>query len=313
MDEFSLIDALLAEEAPLPDWVRIGPGDDAAVVAAPAGTEWVLSTDSLVEGRHFPAGLAPDVLAWRALAVNLSDLAAMGATPGGFLVALVAPALTAEWCRRFSAGLRVAAGDSGARLIGGNLARGPLTVTVTVTGTVAAGRSLLRSMAAPGDRICVSGVLGAALAAREHYEREAPSLAGLDIAGLPDAWRPYLLPVARLGLGQHLVGQATACIDVSDGLLADLGHLCAASGVAADVALAALPVEGRDPLAAATGGDDYELVFTLPPGVPLAPIVAATGVPVTVIGQVRSGSGVRLLDADGSERVTEQRGWSHFG
>lgn len=312
MDEFDLIAALLADEPPLPDWVRTGPGDDAAVLRPAAGSEWVMSTDTLVEGRHFPAGMPPDLLGWRALAVNLSDLAAMGAEPSGFLVALVAPALDERWCRGFSTGLRAAAGDSGARLVGGNLARGPLAVTVTVTGTVPAGTALLRSGARPGDALYVSGRIGAAVAALRQLEAGPEVLAGLTLATVPEALRAYLLPQARIGLGLRLRGRARACIDVSDGLLADLGHICEASAVGAEVDLEAVPIaSGVAAETAVSGGDDYELLFTLPEAMDAEPL-QESGVPLQCIGRMVVGEGVRLLDARGRDVAIGERGWSHF-
>lgn len=313
MSEFDLIDALLADEPPLPSWVSTGPGDDAAVLAPPPDSEWVLSTDTLVEGRHFFAHTPPDLLAYRALAVNLSDLAAMGATPSGFLVALVAPGLDTEWCRRFSAGLRAAAGDCGARLVGGNLARGSLAVTVTVTGTVPRGRALLRSGAAVGDDIYVSGRIGGALAARRTLEGDAAiaaTLSGLSLDDVPDPLRAYLLPAARVELGQQLRGVASACIDVSDGLLADLGHLCARSSVGARIELASLLVADVDPLEAVVAGDDYELLFTVPSGRSMQ--LPGNDLPLTRIGRIEHGAAVRLLAADGREVASAKRGWSHF-
>lgn len=310
MNEFELIDALLSDEAPLPSWVSMGPGDDAAVLAPPADAEWVLSTDTLVEGRHFFPDTPPDLLAYRALAVNLSDLAAMGAAPFGFLVALVTPSLDPVWCRRFSAGLRAAAGDCGARLVGGNLARGPLAVTVTVTGTLPRGRALLRSGAGVGDHIYVSGSLGAALSARRLLESDRGALPSMSLDSVTDALRPYLLPTARVELGERLRGIASACIDVSDGLLADLDHLCARSKVGAEIWLDSLPVAGLDPREAVVAGDDYELLFTVPEGRSLALLDGE--VAVTRIGRIEQRAGSRLLAADGSEIAVAQRGWSHF-
>ncbi len=313
MSEFDLIDALLADEAPLPSWVSMGPGDDAAVLTLPPDSEWVLSADTLVEGRHFLPDTPPDLLAYRALAVNLSDLAAMGATPSGFLVALVAPELDVAWCRRFSAGLRAASGSSGARLVGGNLARGPLAVTVTVTGTVPRGCALLRSGARVGDAIYVSGSIGGALAARRLLDTDAASRSGLStlsLEGVEEGLRPYLLPAARVALGQRLRGIASACIDVSDGLLADLGHLCNRSGVAAQIWLESLPVAEVDPLEAVVAGDDYELLFTVPAGRSIDS--AGSDLGLTHIGQIEPGASVRLLAADGSEVAVARRGWSHF-
>jgi thiamine-monophosphate kinase len=314
VNEFELIDVLLGEMPPLPESVVIGPGrDDAAVLRPHSGAEWVLTTDTLVAGRHFPEACPPALLARRALAVNLSDLAAMGADPGAYLVALTAPSLDASWLRSFAAGLKAAQGDSGACLVGGNLARGPLSVTVTATGTVPAGRALRRDGARAGHGVWVSGRVGAGAAALAALRRAPGTLAGLVGAEAPEALAAYLTPAPRIALGRALRDAASACIDVSDGLLADLGHLCAASGVGARVALERVPTvgEARD---AVTAGDDYELLFTLPPSAEdrVDALADAGDVALTRIGRTVGEPGVVLLDAEGEPLPSTGGGWDHF-
>ena len=314
MNEFELIDLLLGEMPPLPESVVIGPGgDDAAVLRVESGTEWVLTTDTLVAGRHFPEHCPPALLARRALAVNLSDLAAMGADPGAYLVALTAPALDGPWLRAFATGLKAARGDTGACLVGGNLARGPLAVTVTATGTVPAGQALRRDGARAGHGIWVSGRIGAGAAALAHLRRAPETLAGLVGAEAPDTLAAYLTPVPRIALGRALRDTASACIDVSDGLRADLGHLCAASGVGGRVALERVPTVG-DPRGAVSAGDDYELLFTLPPSAEdrVDALAAAGDVPLTRIGRMVEEPGVVLFDPEGEPLPASGGGWDHF-
>ncbi len=314
MNEFELIDVLLGEMPPLPESVVIGPGrDDAAVLRVEAGTEWVLTTDTLLAGRHFPEGCPPALLARRALAVNLSDLAAMGADPGAYLVALTAPALDAPWLRAFAAGLKAAQGDTGACLVGGNLARGPLSVTVTATGTVPAGQALRRDGARVGHGVWVSGRVGAGAAALAALRQAPEALPALVGAEAPDAFAAYLTPVPRIALGRALRDAASACIDVSDGLVADLGHLCAASGVGARVALERVPTVG-EARAAVAAGDDYELLFTLPPSAEdrVDALAAAGDVALARIGRIVEEPGVVLLDAEGEPLPRSDGGWDHF-
>jgi thiamine-monophosphate kinase len=314
VNEFELIDVLLGEMPSLPETVVIGPGrDDAAALRVEPGTEWVLTTDTLVAGRHFPEDCPPALLARRALAVNLSDLAAMGAAPGAYLVALTAPALDAPWLRAFAAGLKAAQGESGACLVGGNLARGPLAVTVTATGTVPVGQALRRDGARTGHGVWVSGRVGAAATALAALRQAPETLAGLAGADAPDALAAYLTPTPRVALGQALRDAASACIDVSDGLLADLGHLCAASGVGARIALERVPTVG-DPRSAVAAGDDYELLFTLPPAAEdrVDALAAAGDAPLTRIGRIVEEPGVVLLDSEGEPLPASGGGWDHF-
>jgi thiamine-monophosphate kinase len=268
-------------------------------------------------GDDVVVGLAPRLLGHRALAVNLSDLAAMGATPHGFLLALTAPDLAADWLRDLARGLLDCAGDSGARLVGGNLARGPLALTVTVTGTVPAGTALLRTSARPGDLLYVSGRIGAGAAGLAALDGRDP--ARLDADALDEVLRPYLTPVPRLALGRALRAVASAGIDVSDGLIADVGHLAVASGLQARVVLERVPVVGDDPLRAVAAGDDYELVFALPPSAEaqVDALAEAGEVSLTRIGRLvepasPDAAPVVLLDGDGEVLDVAVPGWDHF-
>lgn len=313
MNEFDLIDELLSEQDTLPDSVIVGPGDDGAVQRLPEALDQVLTTDTLVAGRHFPNSMPAYLLARRALAVNLSDLAAMGAEPGACLVALTHPELDADWARAFARGLAAEARDTGAHLVGGNLARGPLSVTVTATGTVPRDEALLRSGGRPGDLLYVSGELGAARCALDMLLGETGLLASLDPEAIPEHLAAYLTPTPRLALGRALRERASACIDVSDGLMADLGHLCRASNVGARVMLERLPAVG-DAALAAVAGDDYELLFALPPELEgdLSELIQLGGVPLQRIGRLVDAGDILLIDGDGETVPVPEPGWSHF-
>lgn len=312
-DEFALIDLILAEQ-PAAD-VAVGAGDDAAVVDPPPGTQLVVSVDTLVEGVHFLPGTPVGLAVRRAVGVSLSDLAAMGADAGPCLLSLTHPELDPEDARAVGRGFARAAAGTGARLVGGNLARGPLAVSITVQGWVPAGAALLRAGARPGDLLCVSGSIGAGAAGLATL-RAAPERLGAAATSAdapPEDLRAYLAPTPRLALGRALRGVATACIDVSDGLLADLGHLARASGVGACVELEQVPAVG-DAAAAIVAGDDYELLFTLAPeqGSALADLARSGGVPVTAIGRIEAGAGVRLTAAGEPLDAPVDGGWKHF-
>ena len=302
--EFARIDLILAQQE-LTDstGVALGPGDDAALLTPPSGMALALTVDTLVEGVHFPEGLSPERAMRRALAVNLSDLAAMGAAPGPCLLAVTHPDLDAETARAIGRGFAHAARGTGAALVGGNLARGPFSLSVTAGGWVPAGAALRRDGARVGDLVCVSGVIGAGAAALRRYRHDGV---------IDDSARAYLEPVPRLALGVALRDHAHACIDVSDGLLADLAQLCRASGVRGVVTLDAVPVDGDAELAV-TAGDDYELLFTLPPNAAPLEMLANDGeVAITVIGRIEAGRGI-ALESGGVERSLPARlGWDHF-
>ena len=312
MDEFGLIRTYFAHW-PSDDSVRIGVGDDAAVLAPSAGQEWVVCTDTLVAGRHFSTATAPAAIGHKALAVNLSDLAAMGAQPHSFLLSLTLPEASAEWLQAFAAGLRELATQANIALVGGDTTRGPLSITITALGLVPAGSALQRRGAQPGDEIAVSGTLGDAALALKLGDRA------------PDVLRERLdQPTPRLTLGHWLRGQASAAIDVSDGLAQDLGHLLLASNVAAELQADRLPSsDAFRRLAAAdeasalqlAGGDDYELCFTASPA-QMAAILAEAPEPVTRIGRILPAAEVeprlRVLGADGATIATPKTGYQHF-
>lgn len=275
MDEFALIDRIVAILGARAggEGVLLGPGDDAALVAVPPGFDLAVSTDTLVAGRHFPADAPGDLVGERAMGVNLSDLAAMGAEARYCVVALTVPEPDVPWIEAFARGLADAAARHGVAVVGGNLARGPLSVSVAAHGIVPRGLALVRSGARPGDRVYVSGALGVGHAAR--------------LAGNPRFYRV----APRLALGVSLRGVASAAIDVSDGFLSDLRHLCAASAVGAEIDLESVPVcPDVDARTALSCGDDYELLFTAPEPSPLAETVYA-------VGRIVAGDGVTVLDA----------------
>jgi thiamine-monophosphate kinase len=323
--EFDLIRrylAPLAAQAP----EALGLEDDAAIVTPPQGRDLVLAADALIEGVHFlpddPAGL----VARKLLRVNLSDLAAMGAEPLGYLVTAAWPENREEaWIAAFAAGLGEDQDSFAIKLLGGDTTgtSGPLALSLTALGTVPAGRALRRATAQPGDLLFVSGTLGDA----------ALGLGALrgDWPGLPAAARDFLidryrLPQPRLALGQALLdaGLATAAIDVSDGLVADVGHVARASGLAVRIEAVAVPlspaagvvVDNASALrtAALTGGDDYELVFAVSPekAGEVAVLAGRLDLPLTQVGSFAAGEHVTVLDEDGNAIALGAAGWTHF-
>jgi len=292
--------------------VDVGIGDDCAVLVPTPGARWLVSSDMLVEGRHFLSTVDPARLGHKALAVNLSDLAACGATPRGFTLALALPRADEAWLAGFSRGLLALADASGCPLVGGDTTQGPLNLCVTVFGEAPAGQALLRRGARVGDEVWVSGKLGDARLALEVFR----GTVALDGLGLETVRAAMECPAPRLALGQALRGIATAAIDVSDGLLGDLGHILAASGVGASLAVDALP---RSAVLAAqspalqrecllAGGDDYELVFTAPPGAVLPDV----GVRLTRIGVIEAQPGLRVVDGRGAAVEHGLRSFDHF-
>ena len=315
MTEFDLID-LFTRAAPREgEGVVLGIGDDAAVLRPPRGEDLVMTVDAVVDGVHFDRRFRPEDVGWKALAVNLSDLAAMGARPLWALCALSTP--RAEASGRLAGvgrGLAACASTFGVALAGGNVTRArELALTVTVVGAVRRGRALARAGARPGDTLLVSGSLGdAALGRRPGAVRALV--------------RRQRRPTPRLALGQALPGLARAAIDVSDGLLQDLAHLCAASGVGATVRLDALPLSEayrrtvergarvRPYDAALAGGEDYELLVAVAPGQVGRARAAArkVGIPLTAVGDVTRGGGVKVFDACGRPYHVRARGHDHL-
>lgn len=312
--EIEIIGRYFADLTPPRADVRLGIGDDAALLQPPPGCELAVSTDTLTSGVHFAADAAPADVGYKALAVNLSDLAAMGAEPRWALLALTLPSADEHWLQQFCAGLRELALQHSVALVGGDLGRGPLSITLQVIGSVPAGTALRRDGARAGDGIYVSGELGGA----------ALALALRAGAGLTDALRRRLdRPTPRVACGSALRGVAHAAIDISDGLLADLGRLATASRVGAEIELARLPLcrevaalaDERQRLRfALAGGDDYELCFCVAPEreSQLATIAALCGVPLTRIGAITAGTELNWRRADGSGYTPDTRGYLHF-
>lgn len=296
------------------DDVEFAVGDDAALTRPVAGATLAMAMDTLVAGVHFPKDAPPDSIGHKALAVNLSDLAAMGAEPAWALLSVTLPEADEAWVEAFARGFFALAGGCGIALIGGDTSRGPLAVTVQVTGYVR--QPLRRDGARPGDRVWLSGAPGEAAAGLKCWqsgEREGPDARAL-IARLHR-------PQPRLALGLELRGVASAAVDVSDGLLADAGHIAARSGVGLAIDADAVPLSpalrtlaGAAALdLALNGGDDYELCFTAPPHRDAQVLAAAqaAAVPVTAIGEVVQGAGVIARSRSG--RTVRQAGYRHFG
>lgn len=320
--EFDLIDAIRARVNIARDDVALGIGDDAALTGIAPGQQLVACIDTLVAGVHFPHGTAPEDIGWKALAVNLSDLAAMGAAPAWALLALTLPDADAGFVASFADGFAALARAHDVALIGGDTTQGPLSATVTALGTVPVGEALTRAGARAGDAVFVTGTLGDAAGAL-HLQQGAGSRES-GAGGLRPSLSSRLnRPEPRIAAGLALRGIANACIDVSDGLLADLGHVCTASGVGAELEAESLPLSSAltATFDAATcrglalaGGDDYELCFTVPAdrASGVTATVAKAGCGATRIGRIVAGSGVRVLDAHGHEVATPRTGWEHF-
>ena len=308
MDEFGLIDRYFAW-ARTDESVRVGIGDDGAVLTTPGpGNELVAATDTLIEGIHFPENVDSWSVGWRAVMVNLSDFAAMGAEPRWMTLALSLPDANAGWLDGFASGLFEAAARDGVLLVGGDTTRGKsLVISIQVIGEVPTGDAILRSTAQPGDRIYVTGTPGDAAAGLDEFDQGDASEA---------LRRRFLEPTARVAYGRRLRSIATAAIDVSDGLYADLGRLLTASGTGAVLDLDRLPLSAelaaRYPRAqqlrfALSGGDDYELLFTAASDdVPAAPEHR-----VTEIGRIVEGAGVECRDG-GQPVAYNDDGYLHF-
>jgi thiamine-monophosphate kinase len=310
--------------APLAGPGALGLTDDAALLDCPPGCRLVVTVDQLVEGVHYLADDPPELVARKLLRRNLSDLAAMGAWPRGYLLTSALPArLEDAWVRRFAEGLGDDQRRFGVTLLGGDSTStpGPASLTLTAIGEVAAGREIRRGGARPGDRVWVSGTIGDAFLGLRVLRGAHAELAPEHRAALIARYR---LPDPRVDLGPRLAGLAHALIDISDGLVADLGHVCDVSGVAATIALPAVPLSdaAREAVAGdaalhaalAAGGDDYELLFAAPPEAAeaLAALGASLMLPLTEIGTIDDGAGVRLVGADGAAIPLAAGGWRHF-
>ena len=319
--EFALIDKYFTKATPS---AILGPGDDCALLQPTPGKQLAITTDMLVAGTHFLPDTDPQNLGWKALAVNLSDLAAMGATPRWALLAGSLPAVDEPWIAKFAEGFFACAAEFGIEVVGGDTTRGPLNLCITALGECEPGQALRRDGAQAGDLIWISG---------------RPGLASLGLAQLqgrvelPEPWRRLCVaalerPRPRVALGQALVGVASAVIDVSDGLLADLGHIGERSGLAAAVQLVQLPHLPKGERYDAdlrrialecqlSGGDDYELCFTTSPAQAqaVAGIAARLELPLWCIGTMEEGraGAVTVFDPDRQQIKFAQRGYDHFG
>lgn len=316
ISEFDLIKRYFTRATP---GAVLGVGDDAALLRVGSGMELAVSTDMLVSGTHFFPDADPFMLGHKALAVNLSDMAAMGARPCWATLALSLTDANEAWLQKFSEGFFMLAGQHGVELIGGDTTRGPLNLCVTIMGEVPQGIALRRSGAQVGDDIWVSGTLGDAALALAHMQGRV-QLAAEDFAACALSLHQ---PAPRVALGLALRGVAHSAIDVSDGLLADLGHILECSNVSAEIAFAALPVSRivqcflEQPLGkhcVLAGGDDYELCFTVPSAqrAVIEKISAQLDLPLTRIGAIKPGKGCTVRAADGSVMTMEEQGYDHF-
>lgn len=319
MNEFDLIHTFFASQSSARDDVVVSIGDDAAVVNVPPGMQQVLTTDVLVAGTHFLAEADPVGIGHKSLAVNLSDLAAMGAAPSWFTLNLSLPEVNTSWLQGFCRGLFGLANQWDISLVGGDTVRGPLTIGIQAGGVVPTGEAMLRSGAKVGDRVYVTGTLGDAGVALLHQRGTLP-LAAADLATVRSRLDS---PIPRLSEGLALRDLASSCIDISDGLLSDLGHVATASKVGARIMLERLPVStvyrtyfeqlgGWD--TAITAGDDYELCFTIPGPrqTDFERLSARWQCGATYIGDIDTEPGVRVVDRTGADHKPSTGGYEHF-
>ena len=313
LSEFQLIRQYFSELTRPRDDVVLGIGDDCALLVPPAGKQLAVTMDTLVAGRHFMPDVDPESLGHKSLAVNLSDLAAMGAEPAWATLALTLPEVDETWLASFASGLSRLAAEYALQLVGGDTTRGPLSISIQLQGFVDPGMALRRDGAAPGDYIYVTGELG--LAALELLLQQQGRL----------SWPANALdrPWPRVREGIALAGIASAAIDISDGLLADLGHVCRASGIGARIQCASLPLDQRvkqhiqatgDWSLPLSGGDDYQLCFTVPPQRQrqLEQLVRDRGFNFSLIGRMEAGHDVRAILPDGKLAKPDVGGFDHF-
>ncbi|MFI4955276.1 MAG: thiamine-phosphate kinase [Gammaproteobacteria bacterium] len=322
MSEFTIIKEYFQRSIQHDQDVILGIGDDAAVVNIPENQQLVVCVDTIVAGRHFLLDTPADAIGHRALAVNLSDIAAMGATPRWFTLALTIPDENVHWLREFSQGLWALAKKYRVELIGGDTTQGPLAITIQVLGTIAPQTVLTRSGAQVGDKIYVTGSLGDAGLGLEISRGSLASIPGTT-AYQTYLCRRYQYPEPRIEFGEKLVGIASSMIDVSDGLAADLSHILEQSQLGATIYSKDLPLSPalRNLVSieqaqhyALTAGDDYELCFTVPAIKQqlIQTIVDSTGIACTCIGEIVAEQGLKILDKDGKLVRLEKMGWEFF-
>lgn len=345
MTEFELIERFFKRRGRT---ALLGNGDDCALVAPAPGNVFAITTDTLVAGRHFLPAITPERLGRRAVHVNLSDLAAMGATPRFALLSLTLPEIDENWVAGFAQGLWAALDEFDVELVGGNTTRGPLSIALTALGDVPPGQALTRAGALPGDELWVSGLLGDAGWALTSLLQDRGRAGDVAITASAAQIDKYECPTARVSLGLSLRGVASSCIDISDGLLSEAQHLACASGVGIDIDIETLPtsiedIDRSDIRVAATTvnavasdtersrivrsqlaqhcllstGDAYELLFTAPPSRhdQVARLLMTNALPGACIGRVTTATAepaVRVLDAQSHPMNIESRGWDHF-
>jgi len=318
LSEFSLISRYFTRPPRAGSRTDLGVGDDCALLRPAPGMQLAISSDMLVEGRHFFAGADPQLLGHKSLAVNLSDLAAMGAQPLAFTLALALPLVDEAWLAAYSAGLFALADQYGCELVGGDTTKGPLTLCITIFGEVPPGHALRRDSARVGDDIWISGSLGDARLALAGYRKELT----LDSADLAVAGKRMHAPTPRVELGIALRGIAHAAIDISDGLVGDLGHILERSAVGATLnvdLLPAGPVLRSQPVAlrrsyTLAGGDDYELCFTAATDrrADIQAAARAAKCEVTRVGVIETMPGLRLVDGSGAPLALQLHAFDHF-
>lgn len=313
MKEFELIRQIQQQATVSGSGVVLGIGDDAAVLEVPFGKHLVAATDTLNAGTHFPVETDPFDIGYKCLAVNLSDLASMGAVPHWALLSLSLPEADQQWVQSFTRGLMSLAQAHGVSLVGGDTTSGPMSISLTALGSVSPGLQMQRNGAKPGDLVVVSGTVGGA----------AYALGQLQKGQMVEEQHLLDRPEPRVELGQFLAGHANACIDISDGLLADLGHILDASTCAAKLEVDKLPYsEALSKVDAGTrhryqlsGGDDYELLFTIPVASrdKIAQWCRQLNISLSVIGEVLEGSGIQCIQSNGEPYSIEYAGFEHFG
>ncbi len=312
--EFDLIRHFFTEQPVQRADVPLGIGDDAALLAPPAGSSLVVSVDTLIAGVHFPLDTAARAVGHKALAVNLSDLAAMGAEPAWATLALTLPTADTSWLTGFTQGFFDLASEHDVQLVGGDTTRGPLSITVQVTGFVPQGQALMRSGAQPGDGVFFTGTVGDAGLGLRLYQHRVSA----NSDAMTNLIQRLEFPVPRIAVGLALRGRASSAIDVSDGLAADLAHVLTASGVGADIRIDQLPLSlayrslapEEDWQAAVSAGDDYELCFTLPAG--QAAALAGLDCTCTRIGEISASPGLRWRDDNAQQLTLSNAGFDHF-
>lgn len=315
MNEFEFIKQLIQGFGDLTDadFIETGPGDDAAILALHSDQQLVVSTDTLVPDVHFPAAAPGDLVGYRSVAINVSDLAAMGAQPLGMTIALTIDSLYGDWVHRFSHGVAVAAREYDLKILGGNLARGPLNINVTIHGEVPRGEGLLRSAAQEDDDIWLTGTLGATAAYLENRTIPDTPLEALLSQRDTDAIARYFLPHPRSGFGLRIRDFAHGAIDISDGLASELVHITKASDCGASISLDRLPVwRGQSAMDVLGADDSYELLFTANRSdrMSILEVGSETQTPIVVIGTIVADQSLNYSLR--GQQVKPQRGFDHF-